>query len=151
MATDSGLPLAKKLDLRPGLRTYFVKLPPDVDSVLHRTLAECVRVRGAHKTVDFVMVFSSTASSLVRELDRATGRLASDGLIWAAWPKKSSGRVSALNDRKVREIGVSAGLVDVKVCSVSDTWSGLKFVRRLKDRNSSQAAHRTRRPSGERA
>jgi hypothetical protein len=55
-------------------------------------------------------------------------------MFWVAWPKKSSGVATDLNDNVVREIGLAAGLVDVKVCAVTDVWSGLKFVRRVKDR-----------------
>jgi hypothetical protein len=55
-------------------------------------------------------------------------------MIWIAWPKKSSGVATDLSEQRVREIGLNAGLVDVKVCAIDDTWSGLKFVYRLKDR-----------------
>jgi hypothetical protein len=55
-------------------------------------------------------------------------------MLWVSWPKKSSGVETDLNDNVVREIGLDAGLVDVKVCAVTEIWSGLKFVRRLKDR-----------------
>jgi len=60
--------------------------------------------------------------------------LAPAGMIWISWPKKSSGVPTDLNENIVRDIGLAAGLVDVKVCAVTDIWSGLKFVRRLKDR-----------------
>jgi hypothetical protein len=55
-------------------------------------------------------------------------------MLWASWPKKSSGVATDLNEGIVREIGLDAGLVDVKVCAVTEVWSGLKFVRRVKDR-----------------
>ena len=55
-------------------------------------------------------------------------------MLWVAWPKKNSGVPTDLNEGVVREFGLAAGLVDVKVCAIDDTWSGLKFVRRLKDR-----------------
>ena len=56
------------------------------------------------------------------------------GMLWVSWPKKSSGVATDLDENVVRDIGLAAGLVDVKVCAVTDVWSGLKFVRRLKDR-----------------
>jgi hypothetical protein len=56
-------------------------------------------------------------------------------MIWVSWPKKSSGVASDLDENIVRGIGLDAGLVDVKVCAVTEIWSGLKFVRRLKDRS----------------
>jgi hypothetical protein len=55
-------------------------------------------------------------------------------MIWISWPKKSSGVPTDLDENKVRNIGLAGGLVDVKVCAITDVWSGLKFVRRLKDR-----------------
>ncbi len=55
-------------------------------------------------------------------------------MIWVSWPKKSSGVPTDLNENMVRDIGLAAGLVDVKVCAVTDVWSGLKFIRRPKDR-----------------
>ena len=60
--------------------------------------------------------------------------LAPAGMLWVSWPKKSSGVATDLDENIVREIGLAAGLVDVKVCAVTDVWSGLKFVRRVKDR-----------------
>ena len=61
-------------------------------------------------------------------------QLAPSGMLWVSWPKKSSGLKSDLDENVVRQIGLKAGLVDVKVCAVSEVWSGLKFVIRLKDR-----------------
>jgi hypothetical protein len=55
-------------------------------------------------------------------------------MLWVSWPKKSSGVATDLDENTIRDIGLAAGLVDVKVCAVTDIWSGLKFVRRLKDR-----------------
>ena len=60
--------------------------------------------------------------------------LSSAGMLWVSWPKKSSGVATDVDENIVREIGLDAGLVDVKVCAVTEVWSGLKFVRRLKDR-----------------
>ncbi|MFZ0540210.1 MAG: hypothetical protein WA412_18640 [Candidatus Sulfotelmatobacter sp.] len=60
--------------------------------------------------------------------------LAPAGILWVSWPKKSSGVASDLDENVVRDIGLAAGLVDVKVCAVTEVWSGLKFVRRMKDR-----------------
>jgi hypothetical protein len=60
--------------------------------------------------------------------------LAPAGMLWIGWPKKSSGVITDMNENVVRETGLAAGLVDVKVCAITEVWSGLKFVRRLKDR-----------------
>ena len=61
-------------------------------------------------------------------------RLETNGMLWVAWPKKAAKVQTDLNENIVREYGLSAGLVDVKICAIDETWSGLKFVRRLRDR-----------------
>ena len=85
-------------------------------------------------SLDFGMLFVSKRTDLAKRFPGFRDRLASNGMLWIAWPKKSSGVPSDLTEDIVRVIGLDAGLVDVKVCAVDDTWSGLKFVRRLRDR-----------------
>ena len=87
--------------------------------------------RGA---LDFAMLFVRRASELKKGFPRLRDRLESNGVLWVAWPKKASGVETDLSDNIVRVIGLDLGLVDVKVCAVDEVWSGLKFVRRLKDR-----------------
>ncbi len=84
--------------------------------------------------LDFAMVFTKSRAHLTKEFGRVAKSLAPAGMLWVSWPKKSSGVVSDLDENVVREIGLAAGLVDVKVCAITDVWSGLKFVRRVKDR-----------------
>jgi hypothetical protein len=81
------------------------------------------------------MFFAKSHAELEREFSRIEKWLTPPGMLWVSWPKKSSGVVTDLNEKIVREFGLSAGLVDVKVCAVTEVWSGLKFVRRLKDRS----------------
>jgi hypothetical protein len=71
---------------------------------------------------------------LTKEFKRIAESLTPAGMLWVSWPKKSSGVKTDLDENIIREIGLAAGLVDVKVCAVTDVWSGLKFVRRVKDR-----------------
>ena len=75
-----------------------------------------------------------TRAELTRNFSRLAAKLQPAGMLWIAWPKRTSGVASDLSDGIVREIGLDAGLVDVKVCAVNETWSGLKFVIRVKDR-----------------
>jgi hypothetical protein len=79
-------------------------------------------------------VFTESSAELGKEFGRIAGKLTSAGMLWVSWPKKSSGVKTDLDENVVRSIGLSAGLVDVKVCAVTEIWSGLKFVRRVKDR-----------------
>ncbi len=83
---------------------------------------------------DFAIAFVKSKTALTKEFKRITKSLAPAGMFWVSWPKKSSGVATDLNENIVREIGLAAGLVDVKVCAVTEVWSGLKFVRRVKDR-----------------
>lgn len=80
------------------------------------------------------MLFVKAQSELRKEFARLRDRLEPNGMLWVAWPKKTSGVATDLTEGVVRTFGLESGLVDVKVCAVDDTWSGLKFVRRLKDR-----------------
>ena len=84
--------------------------------------------------LDFAMIFTKSKAELAKEFTRISKLLAPAGMLWVSWPKKSSGVASDLDENKVRQIGLDAGLVDVKVCAVTEVWSGLKFVRRVKDR-----------------
>lgn len=129
----SGTPLPKKLGIRAGARVLFAKTPPDVRSELAAPLAECVLFKQGD-ALDFGMIFALSAAELVNEVARMEKALGPAGMIWVSWPKKSSGVPSDLNENLIRAIGLDAGLVDVKVCAVTEVWAGLKFVRRLKDR-----------------
>ena len=80
------------------------------------------------------MIFTKSRAELTREFVRMAQHLAPAGMLWVSWPKKSSGVATDVDENVVREIGLDAGLVDVKVCAVTEVWSGLKFVRRVKDR-----------------
>lgn len=129
----SGTPLPKKLGIKNGLQVTVVNAPPDVLKELRSPLAQCEIARDG-KPVDFAMIFMKSRAILADEFRKMSKRLAPAGMLWVSWPKKSSGVATDLDENKVREIGLAAGLVDVKVCAVTDVWSGLKFVRRLKDR-----------------
>jgi hypothetical protein len=130
----SGTPLPKKLGIKPGLRVSLLDAPPEVREQLSAELAECEMIRDAKTTPDFGIAFVKSKTDLTKEFKRITKLLAPAGMFWVSWPKKSSGVATDLNENIVREIGLAAGLVDVKVCAVTEVWSGLKFVRRVKDR-----------------
>ena len=130
----SGTPLPKKLGIKPGARVYLPNAAPDVLAELSITLAGCENVSNGKAPLDFAMVFTKSKAELARDFTRISKLLAPAGMLWVSWPKKSSGVVTDLNENIVREVGLDAGLVDVKVCAVTEVWSGLKFVRRVKDR-----------------
>lgn len=134
MAGYSGTPLPKKLGIKEQFRVTFVGLPADVKAELGDALVGCSVVKDGREPLDFAMVFAKTQAELKREFLRLTRCLALSGMLWIAWPKKTSGVATDMNENDVRRMGLDAGLVDVKVCAVSEVWSGLKFVRRVKDR-----------------
>jgi hypothetical protein len=129
----SGTPLPKKLGIKPGFGVQLTNAPAEVRSELRDSLAECA-VAKAPDPLDFAMLFTRSRAELTKEFSRIAKRLAPAGMVWVSWPKQSSGVATDLNGNSVREIGLAAGLVDVKVCAVTEVWSGLKFVRRVKDR-----------------
>jgi hypothetical protein len=130
----SGTPLPQKLGIKPGFRFLLLDAPPEVRGELAASLDACEPAAGGKQALDFAMVFTRSEAHLRRQFLRVAKPLAPAGMIWVSWPKKSSGVASDLDENRVREIGLAAGLVDVKVCAVTEIWSGLKFVRRLKDR-----------------
>jgi hypothetical protein len=130
----SGTPLPKKLGIKAGLRAFFVNLPPEIHAELSPSLDQCEVISKAAAPIDFAMIFATVAADLNAKFARVAKVLTPAAMLWVSWPKKSSGVKTDLDENVVREIGLAAGLVDVKVCAVSEVWSGLKFVRRLKDR-----------------
>jgi hypothetical protein len=130
----SATPLPKKLGIKSGFRVFFMDPPPEVLAELGPALKECELLREKKNPLDFAMLFTSSRKRLDNEFARTSKMLAPAGMLWISWPKKSSGVTSDLDEHAVRQIGLQAGLVDVKVCAVTDVWSGLKFVRRVKDR-----------------
>jgi hypothetical protein len=129
----SGTPLPKKLGIKAGFRVRLANAPVEVRAELREALAECTVAKDG-SALDFAMIFTKSRAELIKEFSRLAKLLTPAGMLWVSWPKKSSGVASELDESLVRGIGLDAGLVDVKVCAVTEVWSGLKFVRRVKDR-----------------
>ena len=130
----SGTPLPKKLGIKDGFRVRLQNAPAEVRAELKTELAACKMQGDGKDPIDFAMIFTKSQADLDREFKKLSRQLAPAGMLWVSWPKKSSGVATDLDENVVRDTGLAAGLVDVKVCAVTDVWSGLKFVRRLKDR-----------------
>jgi hypothetical protein len=130
----SGTPLVKKLGIKSGFSVVFTNAPEDFartldlppDVVVNKTL---------RPQLDFVLLFVKSEAQLTQRFSHLAAKLKPSGMLWVAWPKKSSGVVTDLSFTNVQAIGLAAGLVDTKICAVDDVWSGLKFVFRLKDRS----------------
>jgi len=128
----SGTPLIRKLGIRPESRILFVSAPKNFGALLGALPKTAVVAREG--LLDFAVLFVKARSELAQEFATLRDRLESNGMLWVAWPKKTSGVVTDLTEAVVRNFGLDSGLVDVKVCAIDNTWSGLKFVRSLKDR-----------------
>ena len=138
MAGYSSTPLAKKLGIREGFRVALVNAPKDFQSELGELPDKVEFVKRPTRSLDIVLFFVLSERALARDFAKLVERLKTNGMIWIAWPKKSSGVTADLSFECVQRIGLDAGLVDVKICAIDETWSGLKFVYRLKDRASRQ-------------
>ena len=136
MAGYSGTPLVKKLGIKEGSRVALVNAPENFQTDLGELPADVKFVKSTTKSLDLILFFVLSERILARDFAKLSTRLTSNGMIWIAWPKKSSGVTTDLTFERVQRIGLDAGLVDVKICAIDDTWSGLKFVYRLKDRGS---------------
>jgi hypothetical protein len=138
MSGYSGTLLIKKLGIKAGQRVAVVNAPKNFLRKEMQPLPENVTLTSApaHKQLDFIMLFVDSTRTLHKDLSKLKQKLASDGILWVSWPKKSSGVETDLSFDIVQQSGLKIGLVDVKICAVNDIWSGLKFVYRLKDRSS---------------
>lgn len=136
MAGYSGTPLVKKLGIKEGSRIALVNPPKDFISQLKELPDHVQFIKSSAKSLDIILFFVLTERALAGDFAKFAARLAANGMIWIAWPKKSSGVATDLSFEHVQQIGLDAGLVDVKICAIDETWSGLKFVYRLKDRAS---------------
>jgi hypothetical protein len=134
MAGYSGTPLPQKLGIKGKFRVALLDPPADVKAELKTALAGCQIAKDGRGLIDFAMIFVKTQAELKKQFSRFSKQLVPTGMLWVSWPKKSSGVPSDLTENEVRNIGLEAGLVDVKVCAVNEIWSGLKFVIRVKDR-----------------
>ena len=128
----SGTPLVKKLGIKEDARLHFASAPKNFRSLLG-PLPKTKAVADGD-TLDFAILFVKSRKELAKQFPVLRDRLESNGMLWVSWPKRASGVTTDLTEGIVRDYGLGAGLVDVKVCAIDDTWSGLKFVRRLKDR-----------------
>lgn len=128
----SGKPLSQKLGLKPGHRVLLVGAPADFAPALEPLPAD-VRVTAGPAGVeaDVTLLFATTAAGLERAFAAAARALPRGAMLWAAWPKRAAKVPTDVTEDVVRRIGLATGLVDVKVCAMTEVWSGLKWVHRV--------------------
>jgi Protein of unknown function (DUF3052) len=134
VAGYSGTPLAKKLGIKPGTRLLAVNAPADYAALLDPLPENVAFLPAGADELDVVHLFTKTRSELIKLIDRYMTKIKQEGAIWVSWPKKASGISTEVTEDTVRELALPLGLVDIKVCAVDETWSGLKLVIRKENR-----------------
>ena len=133
----SGTPLPKKLGVKPGQRIAFLDAPEAFAQALGELPEGVDKPRASlrGRPLDLVVAFFTERRALERRMPQLVGALDPAGALWIAWPKRASRVETDLTEDVVRELGLAEGVVDVKVCAIDATWSGLKLVIRLSDRS----------------
>ena len=123
----SGTPLVKKLGYKPG-RAYLDSPPTDYRDLLGPVPEGVEFLAKPAAPLDFVHLFTSSAAELAKKLARYRTLVAADGTVWVSWPKKAAKVPTDVTEDVIRDAALPLGFVDVKVCAVDATWSGLKLV-----------------------
>lgn len=135
MAGYSQTALARKLGLKEDSVVGLVNAPKGFEQQLDPLPERCdIKRKLGRGQFDIIVFFSDSQKRLQEFFAKLAPRVYPKGMLWIAWPKKSSGRATDLSFDVVQKLGLASGLVDVKICAVDEIWSGLKFVYRLKDR-----------------
>ena len=124
----SGTPLAKKLSLKDGLRTWWEGMPDSVRAEIEGDGLALDMLAAPEKPIEAAHIFVAERAELERSVARLLPVLAPDGFLWVSWPKKASKVETDITEDVIRDVVLPLGLVDVKVCAVDAIWSGLKLV-----------------------
>lgn len=134
MAGYSGTPLVQKIGIKPGHRVILRNHPENFLKDLGDLPQDVTKTDKLVGVANVAVYFTDKLAALEKDFPRLAQKLLPDGMLWISWPKKASGRPTDLTEDVVRRVGLKCGLVDVKVCAIDETWSGLKFVVPLKHR-----------------
>jgi hypothetical protein len=124
----SGKSIVQKLGIKPGFRIFVEGAPATYGDIIGQLPAGVTTASRLKAPLDMVHLFATERAGLATHLRSYRDAITPDGMIWVSWPKKASGVATDLSDIVVRDIALALGLVDIKVCAVDETWSGLKFV-----------------------
>lgn len=127
----SQTPLAKKLGIKEGFSIKLVNEPAHYFDLFTDMPDVTTNVTGKK---DFIHFFTKEMKELNKLLPKLKSEIVPNGIIWVSWPKKAAKIETDVTENLIRDVGLSCGLVDIKVCAVDETWSGLKFVIPVKDR-----------------
>jgi hypothetical protein len=131
----SGTPLWKKLGYSPGARAFTIGAPDGYRKMLALPAGgEVSWISRAERGMGFVHLFAVKRAAMAAELRRLRRAIAPNGVVWVSWPKKASRVPTDITEDTIREAALPMGFVDVKVCAVDETWSGLKLMIRRTER-----------------
>ncbi len=130
----SGTPLVKKLGLKSPLKLLTINAPKEYKSWLGDLPNEVKLLTKAQPPIEAAHVFATESAFLDAQLSQLRTTLKQDGFVWVSWPKKSAKVSTDITEDTIREIALPLGFVDIKVCAVSEVWSGLKLVIRKSER-----------------
>jgi len=142
MAGYSGTPLLQKLGIKPGNLISTVNPPAGFHQALGSLPEGAAFVGSSTDDVDVIVSFERSLADYKKHLPTLAHRIKQDGMIWIAWPKKASGVVTDISESQVRDSALPRGLVDIKVCAIDETWSGLKLVIRKENRSARAKVHK---------
>jgi hypothetical protein len=134
MAGYSGTPLVQKLGIKPGFRVFVASAPSDYRRLIGALPERVTVLSRLSGTADMVHVFTTEAKALADKLPAYRDAIAPDGMIWVSWPKKTAKVATDVTENVIRDLAQPLGLVDIKVCAVDTSWSGLKLVIRRSNR-----------------
>jgi len=124
----SGTPLAAKLSLRDGQRTWWENIPDTVRAEIETGGVALTLLEAPVGPIDAAHIFVTTRATLEDSIRRLLPLLDPAGFLWVSWPKKASKVPTDITEDVIREIALPTGLVDVKVCAIDAIWSGLKLM-----------------------
>ena len=136
MAGYSGTPLGQKLGIKSGTTVALIDGPANYRKLLGKTASEVKFSDRIGSDCGFIHFFTSQRNELEKELKRLRCKIADTGTLWVSWPKKSAGVPTDITEDVIRAVALPLGFVDVKVCAIDETWSGLKLMVRRENRRS---------------
>lgn len=136
MAGYSGTPLPQKLGIKPGMIVVAIDAPEHYRKLLAPIPSGVNFATRPIGNTKFVHFFATRRSELAKQLSILRRKIADDAVIWISWPKKSSGVATDITEDVIRAVALPLDFVDIKVCAVDETWSGLKLMIRREDRKS---------------
>jgi hypothetical protein len=139
MAGYSGTPLAPKLGIKPEMTVIAIGAPVNYRKLLGKAANDIKLSDRVNDNSAFIHFFTTRRSELEKQLVRLRSKIADTGTLWVSWPKKSAGVATDVTEDVIRAVALPLGFVDVKVCAVDETWSGLKLMVRRENRRSTTA------------